>query len=75
MGQEDIAPSGFGTPMRASDCTDYALPAATSSGYPETLWFPENGDGISLLMFLQCPVSKKTVVWYFFQQFHALTRC
>jgi hypothetical protein len=62
MGQDDIAPSGFGTLVGASGSTDYAIPAATFSGYPEPLWFPENGDGISLLMFLQCPVSKKAVV-------------
>jgi len=63
MCQKDIAPNGFGTPVAANDSTDYAIPAATFTEYPEPLWFPEDGGSIFLLMFLQCVVLKKAVVW------------
>jgi len=74
MCQEDIAPSGFGTPLGASGSTEYAIMATTSSGYPEPLWFPEDGGSIFLLTSLECAVSQKAVLWYFFQQFNVLTR-
>jgi hypothetical protein len=67
MDQDNIAPSGLETPMGANSYTDYAIPAATSSGYPEPLWFPEDRGSIFLLMLLQCVISKKAVLWYFYQ--------
>jgi hypothetical protein len=49
MGPKNLAPTGVRIPVGASGYTDYSIPAAISSGYPESLCFPEDKGGIFLL--------------------------